>query len=274
MVGRHARRLAAASATPTFRATAAPPAAPSSQFVHIGPDETDTLAHIPAELAVPAPGCRRATWCSATTSTATARCSSTARAPSTSTGRARAARTTAASSPRPGSRSTTTTTPRSTIGRRVRRWRFDFADDADRVARTKRYVAAVGFMPEHNASADRTRRARHPSSRTRWADGETVTRGAADARRATSATTFVRCPERVRLDVDGAIATITNDNPDKHNAFDDDMDAQLFDDPRRAREPRPTSGRSIWRGEGKSFSSGRDVGSIGTHARSSCRTTS
>ena len=33
---------------------------------------------------------------------------------------------------------------------------------------------------------------------------------------------------RVRLDVDGAIATITNDNPDKHNAFDDDMDAQLF----------------------------------------------
>jgi len=28
----------------------------SSQFVHIGPDETDTLAHIPAELLFPAPG--------------------------------------------------------------------------------------------------------------------------------------------------------------------------------------------------------------------------
>ncbi|MGI9120662.1 MAG: YkgJ family cysteine cluster protein, partial [Acidimicrobiales bacterium] len=27
----------------------------SSQFVHIGPDETDTLAHIPAELMFPAP---------------------------------------------------------------------------------------------------------------------------------------------------------------------------------------------------------------------------
>jgi Fe-S-cluster containining protein len=27
----------------------------SSQFVHIGPDETDTLAHIPAELLFPAP---------------------------------------------------------------------------------------------------------------------------------------------------------------------------------------------------------------------------
>ncbi len=67
----------------------------------------------------------------------------------------------------------------------------------------------------------------------------------------------------VRLDIDGAIATITNDNADKHNAFDDDMDAQLFDvfadlvgrDGIRA---------VIWRGEGKSFSSGRDVGSIGT----------
>ena len=35
--------------------------------------------------------------------------------------------------------------------------------------------------------------------------------------------------ERVRLDVDGAIATITNDNPDKHNAFDDEMDARLFE---------------------------------------------
>jgi Fe-S-cluster containining protein len=28
----------------------------SSQFVHIAPDETDTLAHVPAELRFPAPG--------------------------------------------------------------------------------------------------------------------------------------------------------------------------------------------------------------------------
>jgi len=28
----------------------------SSQFVHVGPDETDTLAHIPVELLFPAPG--------------------------------------------------------------------------------------------------------------------------------------------------------------------------------------------------------------------------
>ena len=30
----------------------------------------------------------------------------------------------------------------------------------------------------------------------------------------------------VRLDVDGTIATITNDNPGKHNAFDDEMDVR------------------------------------------------
>ncbi len=33
---------------------------------------------------------------------------------------------------------------------------------------------------------------------------------------------------RVRLETEGQIAIITNDNPDKHNAFDDDMDAELF----------------------------------------------
>jgi enoyl-CoA hydratase/carnithine racemase len=67
----------------------------------------------------------------------------------------------------------------------------------------------------------------------------------------------------VHLSVDGAIAKITNDNPDKHNAFDDDMDAQLFaiiDELVTRTDVRAV----IWRGEGKSFSSGRDVGSIGT----------
>jgi Fe-S-cluster containining protein len=31
----------------------------ASQFIHVGPDETDTLAHIPAELLFPAPGLPR-----------------------------------------------------------------------------------------------------------------------------------------------------------------------------------------------------------------------
>ena len=62
---------------------------------------------------------------------------------------------------------------------------------------------------------------------------------------------------RVRLDVDGAIATITNDNPDKHNAFDDEMDLSSSRSSTSSRNA-PTSGRSSG-AEGKSFSSGRDV---------------
>ncbi|CAB4884446.1 unannotated protein [freshwater metagenome] len=66
----------------------------------------------------------------------------------------------------------------------------------------------------------------------------------------------------VRIEIEGTIATITNDNPDKHNAFDDDMDAQLFD----ILATMPSTVRAIiWRGDGKSFSSGRDVASIGTN---------
>ncbi len=68
----------------------------------------------------------------------------------------------------------------------------------------------------------------------------------------------------VHLDIDGAVATITNDNPDKHNAFDDDMDAQLFAALAEIKA-NPAIRAVIWRGEGKSWSSGRDVGSIGTN---------
>ena len=68
---------------------------------------------------------------------------------------------------------------------------------------------------------------------------------------------------RVRLEIDGPIATITNDNPDKRNAFDDEMDPRLFEILGRARATAPDVRAVIWRGEGKSFSSGRDVGAIG-----------
>ena len=68
---------------------------------------------------------------------------------------------------------------------------------------------------------------------------------------------------QVRLDVDGAVATITNDNPGKHNAFDDAMDVQLFDVLAELRR-RPEVRAVIWRGDGPSFSSGRDVAAIGT----------
>ena len=68
--------------------------------------------------------------------------------------------------------------------------------------------------------------------------------------------------ERIRLEVDGSIATITNDNPAKHNAFDDAMDLALFDilgELKARRDVRAV----IWRAEGSSFSSGRDVAAIG-----------
>jgi enoyl-CoA hydratase/carnithine racemase len=68
--------------------------------------------------------------------------------------------------------------------------------------------------------------------------------------------------ESGRLDNQAAIATITNDNPEKHNAFDDEMDARLFEIFAELRA-RPDVRAIIWRGEGSSFSSGRDVGSIG-----------
>ena len=35
--------------------------------------------------------------------------------------------------------------------------------------------------------------------------------------------------DKVLLEVHGPVAVITNNNPDKRNAFDDDMDARLFD---------------------------------------------
>ena len=68
---------------------------------------------------------------------------------------------------------------------------------------------------------------------------------------------------RVRLDIDGPIATITNDNPEKHNAFDDAMDQRLFEILGELKD-RPDVRAVIWRGEGRSWSSGRDVSAIGT----------
>jgi enoyl-CoA hydratase/carnithine racemase len=68
--------------------------------------------------------------------------------------------------------------------------------------------------------------------------------------------------DKVRLEYDGPIAVITNANPDKRNAFDDAMDARLWEILGELRT-RPDVRAVIWRGEGKAFSSGRDVGAIG-----------
>jgi enoyl-CoA hydratase/carnithine racemase len=68
--------------------------------------------------------------------------------------------------------------------------------------------------------------------------------------------------DRVRLEVDGPIATVVNNNPEKHNAFDDAMDQELFAILGELKERRDIRA-VVWRGEGKSFSSGRDVAAIG-----------
>ncbi|MEL7207460.1 MAG: enoyl-CoA hydratase/isomerase family protein [Actinomycetota bacterium] len=68
--------------------------------------------------------------------------------------------------------------------------------------------------------------------------------------------------DRVRLEVAGPIATITNDNPTKKNAFDDEMDARLFEILAELRG-RPDVRAVVWRGEGSAWSSGRDTSAIG-----------
>jgi enoyl-CoA hydratase/carnithine racemase len=69
--------------------------------------------------------------------------------------------------------------------------------------------------------------------------------------------------EKVTLQIDGPIATITNANVEKQNAFDDEMDARLWEILEELRH-RPGLRAVIWRAEGKSWSSGRDVSIIGT----------
>jgi enoyl-CoA hydratase/carnithine racemase len=71
----------------------------------------------------------------------------------------------------------------------------------------------------------------------------------------------------VRLEYRDTIAVITNDNTEKHNAFDNAMDLQLFEILAELKR-RPDIRAVIWRGEGKSFSSGRDVSIIGTDSDS------
>ncbi len=66
----------------------------------------------------------------------------------------------------------------------------------------------------------------------------------------------------VRLDVAGPIAVITNNRPEKHNAMSDEMDRRLWEVLTEVHEL-PGLRAIVWRGEGKSFSSGRDTGQIG-----------
>ena len=71
--------------------------------------------------------------------------------------------------------------------------------------------------------------------------------------------------EKVTLRLEGAVAVITNNNPAKRNAFDDEMDVALFDIIEEL-SARNDVRAVIWRGEGDVWSSGRDTSVIGTNA--------
>jgi enoyl-CoA hydratase/carnithine racemase len=66
----------------------------------------------------------------------------------------------------------------------------------------------------------------------------------------------------ITLEYDGPVAVLSNNRPEKHNAANDAMDAQLWD--ALAELHRRSDVRAIvWRGNGKSFSSGRDTTQLG-----------
>ena len=72
-------------------------------------------------------------------------------------------------------------------------------------------------------------------------------------------------PDAVKLAFDGAIAIISYDRPEKHNAADDAMDRRFFEILAELHQ-RPDLRAVIWRGEGKSFSSGRDTTQLGVRS--------
>jgi enoyl-CoA hydratase/carnithine racemase len=68
--------------------------------------------------------------------------------------------------------------------------------------------------------------------------------------------------ELITLEFDGPVAIMSNNRPDKHNAANDAMDARLWQV--LAELHRRDDVRAIvWRGNGRSFSSGRDTTQIG-----------
>lgn len=69
----------------------------------------------------------------------------------------------------------------------------------------------------------------------------------------------------VRLEIADGIAVLTNDRPEKHNAANDAMDRELFDALEEL-HGRPDVRVVLWRGTGKSFSSGRDTSEIGVRS--------
>ncbi len=66
----------------------------------------------------------------------------------------------------------------------------------------------------------------------------------------------------IQLEFDGSIAIMSNNRPEKHNAANDAMDARLWECLAEL-QGRAGLRAIIWRGNGKSFSSGRDTTELG-----------
>ena len=71
--------------------------------------------------------------------------------------------------------------------------------------------------------------------------------------------------DTVLLSFDGPVAVMSLNRPDRHNAFNDEMDARLFEILAELRD-RDDVRAVVWRGEGRSFSSGRDTKELGKRA--------
>ena len=68
--------------------------------------------------------------------------------------------------------------------------------------------------------------------------------------------------ELITLEFDGPVAIMSNDRPEKHNAANDAMDARLWEILEELHH-REGLRAVVWRGNGKSFSSGRDTSELG-----------
>ncbi len=68
--------------------------------------------------------------------------------------------------------------------------------------------------------------------------------------------------DTILLEYDGPVAIITNNRPDKHNAANDEMDLRLWEVLGEI-HANPEVRCVLWRGVGKSFSSGRDTTELG-----------
>jgi enoyl-CoA hydratase/carnithine racemase len=72
-------------------------------------------------------------------------------------------------------------------------------------------------------------------------------------------------PHIVKCEIDGPVAVVSYNRPEKHNAFNDALDEAFFGVLAQLHE-RDDIRAMVWRGEGKSFSSGRDTTELGKRA--------